>query len=101
MDDPGFEPRQGQKIFLFSKASTPGLVQVQLPSQGLPRIRWPGPDADNSPPPSPEIKNEWSSTSTPPIHFYEMRKDSFTSLLAELSQNNKGHTYLLVHYLSL
>jgi hypothetical protein len=50
---------------------------VQPPIQWVPgalslRVERPGCEADHSPPPSAEVKNAWSSTSTPPIHLYGM-----------------------------
>jgi len=36
-------------------------------SQG---IKWPGREADRSPPSSAKVKNAWSYTSIPPIRFY-------------------------------
>jgi hypothetical protein len=32
-------------------------------------VKWPGHEADHSPPFSAEVKNAWSYTSTPPIRF--------------------------------
>jgi hypothetical protein len=39
-------------------------VGIRVPSQGLSGR---GREVDHSPPSSPELKNEWSYTSTPPI----------------------------------
>jgi hypothetical protein len=36
MDDPGFEYRQGQEIFLFSKSSRLALSSTQPPIQWVP-----------------------------------------------------------------
>jgi hypothetical protein len=33
-------------------------------------VKQPGREADHSPPSSAEIKNEWSYTSTPPLHLH-------------------------------
>jgi hypothetical protein len=49
-------------IFLFSTTSRPALEPTQPPSQQVPRaasqeIKWPGREADHSPPSSAEVKN--------------------------------------------
>jgi len=36
-----------------------------------PRVKWPGPEADNSPPSSAEVKNAWRYTSSP-IRFHDV-----------------------------
>jgi hypothetical protein len=36
----------------------------------VPRIKRPGREADQSPPPSADVKNAWSYTSTPPIRLH-------------------------------
>jgi len=37
-----------------------------------PGVKRPGREADHSPPSSPEVKNMWRYTSTPPIHLHGM-----------------------------
>jgi hypothetical protein len=33
-------------------------------------VKWPGREADHSPPSSAEVKNAWSYTSIPPVHLH-------------------------------
>jgi hypothetical protein len=66
----GFDSRWGLGIFLFTTASPP-----QPPIQWVPGalslgVKRPGREADHSPPPSAEVKNTWSYTSTPPIRIH-------------------------------
>jgi hypothetical protein len=75
MDDRWFESRQDLGIFLFTTASRPALGPTQPPIQWVPGalslwVRRPGREADQSPPPSAEVKNGWSYTSTPPIRLH-------------------------------
>jgi hypothetical protein len=61
LDVPGFETRQGLGIFLFTTASRPALGPTQhhiqwvqgAPSLG---VKWPGREANHSPPSSAEVK---------------------------------------------
>jgi hypothetical protein len=60
---------KGNSIFLFTTASRPALGPTQPPIQCVPgtlslRVKWPGREADRSPPSCAKIKNEWSYTST-------------------------------------
>jgi len=43
-------------------------------------VKWPGSEIDRARPASVKVKNEWSYTSAPPIHFYGMGRDNFTFL---------------------
>jgi len=43
----------------------------------FPGIKRPWPDVDHSPPTRAEVRNEWNSTSTPPLHLNGADKDSF------------------------
>jgi hypothetical protein len=57
-------------MFLLSAASRPVLGCTQLPTKYVrvalsPGVKWPGREADYSPPSSAEVKNAWSYTSTP------------------------------------
>jgi hypothetical protein len=66
----GFYSRRGLGIFLFTTASRTALGLTQPPIQWVRGAlslgaKWPGHEADNSPPSSPEVKNAWSYTSTP------------------------------------
>jgi len=67
----------GLGIFLFNTASIPALGPTQPPIQRVPRalslaVKRPGNKADHSPPPSSEVNNEWSYTSTPPLRLHGM-----------------------------
>jgi hypothetical protein len=66
---PWFDFRQGLQVFLLATASLPALGPTQPPIQSVPWIKRPGREADHSPPPSAEVKNAWSYTSTPPYIF--------------------------------
>jgi hypothetical protein len=66
----GFDSRRGLGIFLFTTASRTALRSTQPPIQWVLgalslEIKWPGREADHSPPSSAEVKNAWSYTSTP------------------------------------
>jgi len=39
-------------------------------------VKWPGHEADHSCPPSAEVMNEWSYTSTPPIYLLGVDRTS-------------------------
>jgi hypothetical protein len=69
-----FESRQGLGIFLFTIVSRPALRPTQDPVQRVPGtlslgIKWPGREADHSPPSSAEVKNAWRYTSIPQYAF--------------------------------
>jgi hypothetical protein len=60
----------GQKIFLFFRASRPAQGSTQPPIQWVPGtltqgVKWPGYEADHSPPPSAEVKH---SGAMPQLH---------------------------------
>jgi hypothetical protein len=62
----------GQRIFLFTTTSRPALRPTQPPIQWVlvalsPEVKWPGKEADHSPPRSVEVKNVCGSTT---IHLY-------------------------------
>jgi hypothetical protein len=91
MDDPGFESRQGQFIFLFF-SKTPRhqrscSVGTRVSSQVLERQ---GRDDDRSPPLSVEVKNEWSYTSPPPLQLHCVEKDNFTSEAKRCKRSRKS-----------
>lgn len=44
----------------------------------LPGVKRSVRDAERSPPPSPEVKIEWRSTSVNPPHLYDVDRDSLT-----------------------
>jgi hypothetical protein len=68
----GRSPSPGRvKIFLFSTSSRPAQWPTQHPSQWVrgalsPGVKWPGREANHSPPASDEFKKMWIYTSTPP-----------------------------------
>jgi hypothetical protein len=74
-------------FFPFATASRLALVPSHPPIQWVPGtfslgIRWPGRDANHSPPVNAEVKNEWSYTSSLPYVFMPWcivkHRDSFT-----------------------
>jgi hypothetical protein len=72
-----FESRYGLGIFLCTTESRPFLGPTQPPIQWVSRalslgVKWPGREADHSPPSSAEVKNVWSYTSTPPISLHDV-----------------------------
>jgi hypothetical protein len=73
----GFNSWRGLGIFLFTTMSRTVLGPTQPPIQWVPGalslgVKWPGHEADHSPPSSAEVKNAWSCTSTPPICLHGM-----------------------------
>jgi hypothetical protein len=59
------------KNFLFSTSSRTALGPAEPPIQRVPEtlspgVKWPGREADHSPPTSAEVKKMWVYTSTPP-----------------------------------
>jgi hypothetical protein len=76
LDGPGFQTRQGQGIFHFTKAR-PSPLRIQPLTQGVPgsftMIKRPQRETEHSPPPSSEVKNEWSSTSYMPSWHVQRR----------------------------
>jgi hypothetical protein len=60
-----------QGFFLFTTASRPALGPTHPPTLWVPRVlspraKWPGREANHSPPTRAEIKNAWNYTPTPP-----------------------------------
>jgi hypothetical protein len=70
----GFDSRQlqGRDFFLVPSLCRLILEPTQSPLQLVPGLKWPEREADHSPPCSAEIKNAWSSTSTPPICLHDV-----------------------------
>ena len=60
----GFDFRQRQVIYLFSKISGLGLGPTQ-PLGFSQVVKWQGLEVNHSPPSTAEFKNEWSCTSAP------------------------------------
>jgi hypothetical protein len=74
LGDRGFESRYGLGIFLNTTASIPALGTIQPPIQWVPEapclgVKRPGRGAQNSSPPSAEVKNAWKCNSTSPYAF--------------------------------
>jgi hypothetical protein len=74
LDDRWFESRQGLGLFLFTTVSRTALGLTRLPIQWLSgalslRLKRPDREVDHSSPPSAEVKNAWSSTTTPQYSF--------------------------------
>jgi hypothetical protein len=91
LDDRGSRVRfpAGLGIFLLTTASGTALRLTQPPIQWVPGVlflgvKWPGSEADHSPPSSADVKNAWSYTSTPQHIFMVWcvvkHRDNFISL---------------------
>jgi hypothetical protein len=70
----GVRFQAGARDFLFSIASRPALGLTQPPIQWVPgdvylEVKWPGHEADHSPPTSAKVKNGGAYTSTTPYIF--------------------------------
>jgi hypothetical protein len=59
----------GGKNVHFSMSSRPALGSTQPPIQCVPRVKWPGREADESPATGSEAEKKWVYTSTPPYVF--------------------------------
>jgi hypothetical protein len=92
----GFESRQELGIFLFTTVSRPALGPAQPPIQWVPGapslgVKWPGREADHSPPSKAEVKNVRIYTSTPTIRLhgavlsYINHSDNFTFYLYRMT----------------
>jgi hypothetical protein len=97
----GFDSWRGLGIFLFTAASrtalgpTQPLIQWVLGVLSL-GIKWPGREADHSPPSSAEVKNGWSYTSIPQCAFMAWclvkHRDNFTfTLIFQWNLNMKDN----------
>jgi len=72
---------QEQNIFLCFKVSRMPLGPTEHPVQCVPRVNWPGREADYSPSCSVEVKNGRSCISTPPISFRVVHRNNVTLLM--------------------
>lgn len=72
---------QEQNIVLCFKVSRMLPGPTEPPVQCVPRVKWPGREADYSPSCSVEVKNGRSCISTPPISFRVVHKNSVTLLM--------------------
>jgi hypothetical protein len=83
-----FESWKGLKILLFLKMFTPAVDPLTHLVSGywgsFLRIKWPGYNADHSPPSRAQVKNEWSHTCDPPICFQGVDRDNFTLYMFQL-----------------
>jgi hypothetical protein len=78
LDDRGSRVRflaRAANIFFFTTVSRTALGPTQPPIQWVPGalflgVKRPVREADHSPPPSAEVKNAWSYTSTPPVRLH-------------------------------
>ena len=79
---PSSIPVFGPDIYLFTKISRPALKPNQRPVTWIPavlsQLKQPRRKSYHSPPPSAEVKNEWSYTSTPPIRLHGVERANFT-----------------------
>ena len=81
--------------------STPGLVQIQLPSQGLQRVSRVGLEAEHSSLSSAKINNEWNATSTPPVVLHEVHRCNFKFYCLNCLRKVKCmsiYYYIVCHY---
>jgi hypothetical protein len=94
----GFDSQRGLEICLFNTASRTAMGPTQPPTQWVAGalslgVKWPGREADHSPPSSAEIKNAWSYTSTPQYVFMAWylvkHRDNFTFYI-----HTYVHTYI-------
>jgi hypothetical protein len=72
----------GGKNFHFSIMSRPALRPTQPPIQWVPgtlspELKWPGREADHSPPTNAEVQKTWAYTSTPPYVLMALRSISY------------------------
>jgi len=79
---PAFDSRHGQEILSSPKyqnrlCGPPNLLFNEHPGT-CPGVKRPGRKVDYLPPPSVEMKNEWSYTSTPPICLCGVDRDNFS-----------------------
>jgi hypothetical protein len=85
-EEPCFDSRLVQEIYLLSKATRPVLGPTQpliqrtagALSQG---VKLPGRKGDHSPPSSAEVKNEWSYNFTYPYAFMACTCTNLTTML--------------------
>ena len=71
----------GEKTFLFSSTSRPGLWPTHPPTQWvqefLPGVKRPHREVSRSPQPSAEVNNERSYSSSPPVCLHGMDREYF------------------------
>jgi hypothetical protein len=95
---PGFDSRHAQDIFLSFTGSRPALRPNHTPIQWVPGGKRQVPEADHSPPPSAEVKNTWSCTSTFSILLHEVVQQLylFTSYIQHWTWSINYFTSVLV-----
>jgi hypothetical protein len=74
MDDWCSIPGRGRGFFLYTVASRQALESAQPSTRWVPRylspeVKWPGLEAEHSPPSGANFKNAWSGTSIPQYVF--------------------------------
>ena len=95
LDNSGFDPLQGQEIFLFSKMTRAALVPTQLRSRGANR---PGREADHSSQPNAKVKNEWSCTFTSILCVHGINQGKFAFCLCSSIKINRSIILRVVLY---
>jgi hypothetical protein len=83
------EFRQQYGIFLFSNTPRPVLG-----------VKWPGREADLSPPSSSEVENECNSLSSPVIFVHGVDRDSFTFTFTLPLNVVQSFVFLIFHHRS-
>jgi hypothetical protein len=91
----GFDSRRGLGIFLFTTLSRPALRLTQSPIQWVPRalslgVKWPGREANHSPPSSSEVKE------CVELYLHSPNKPSWRS--AELNKKPLEQLYLYLNF---
>jgi len=67
---------------------------LQVPGARSPVVKQPGHEADHSPQPCVEVKNEWSCTSTPPVSSRHAQQQLYLHLYSpEGSNMTKGYKW--------
>jgi hypothetical protein len=70
-------PARSGNFSLYHRIKIGSVGPTQLPIEWVPEtlslgIKWPARETNHSPPPSAEVKNAWSYTSTPPMRLHSM-----------------------------
>jgi hypothetical protein len=87
-------PGRGKRFSSSPKPSSPALwppPPPQLSVEWVPDMKLPGPEVNHSPPSSAEVKNVWSSTSTPLICLHVVGREK---LPFALQCSDRGPKYV-------
>jgi len=91
-----FESQKGQKHFLLQNhpdrlGGPPGLLSTKY-WDSSPEQKEAGREFDYSPPPTIEVANKWSCTSTPAVCLHDINREAFTSssFIVEIYQSDIG-----------